>query len=156
MDIPLGKGLIGTAAKLKRPIYAPNVSNDPRYIMSMPNTRSELAVPLIVRDEVVGVLDCQSEQEDFFDIETIDLLTLFSTQASIALQNAKLYSAEQRKSAQLEAINTIARQTTAVLDINELLHMSCHGDPASVCRGPRSHAAAGRRRAGGAGARGPA
>src|SRR5512141_3234064 len=59
MDIALGKGLIGTAAKLKRPIYAPDVNQDPRYITSMQNTRSELAVPLIVRDEVVGVLDCQ-------------------------------------------------------------------------------------------------
>ncbi len=125
MNIPLGRGLIGTAAKLKRPIYAPKVSSDPRYIMSMPSTQSELAVPLIVRDEVVGVLDCQSDQEEFFDTETIDLLTLFSTQASIALQNAKLYSNEQRKAAQLEAINAIARQTTAVLDIDELLQKSC-------------------------------
>ena len=125
LEMSLGKGLIGTAAKLKRPIYAPDVSKDRRYIASMPATRSELAVPLIVRDEVVGVLDCQSAQVDFFDIGTIDLLTLFSTQASIALQNAKLYSAEQRKAAQLEAINAIARQTTAVLDINELLHRSC-------------------------------
>jgi diguanylate cyclase (GGDEF)-like protein len=126
MNISLGKGLIGTAAKLKRPIYAPNVAKDPRYIMSIPSTQSELAVPLIVRDEVVGVLDCQSDQEEFFDTETIDLLTLFSTQASIALQNAKLYSNEQRKAAQLEAINAIARQTTAVLDIGELLQKSCH------------------------------
>ena len=124
--IHLGKGLVGTAAKLKRPIYAPKVSQDPRYIMSIPSTQSELAVPLIVRDEVVGVLDCQSDQEEFFDTETIDLLTLFSTQASIALQNARLYSNEQRKAAQLEAINNIARQTTAVLDIGELLQKSCH------------------------------
>jgi diguanylate cyclase (GGDEF)-like protein len=124
--IHLGKGLVGTAAKLKRPIYAPKVGKDSRYIMSIPSTQSELAVPLIVRDEVVGVLDCQSDQEDFFDTETIDLLTLFSTQASIALQNARLYSNEQRKAAQLEAINAIARQTTAVLDIGELLQRSCH------------------------------
>ena len=126
MRIPLGKGLIGTAAKLKRPIYAPRVKDDPRYICSIPSTRSELAVPLLVRDEMVGVLDCQSDQEDFFDPETIDLLTLFSTQASIALQNAQLYSQEQRKAAQLEAINAIARQTTAVLDLQELLDKACN------------------------------
>ncbi|MBZ5629461.1 MAG: GAF domain-containing protein, partial [Acidobacteriia bacterium] len=125
MALSLGEGLVGTAAKLKRPIYAPNVAEDPRYIRSIPSTRSELAVPLIVRDEVVGVLDCQSDKEEFFDPGTIDLLTLFSTQASIALQNAKLYSNEQRKARQLEAINAIARQTTAALDINELLHKSC-------------------------------
>jgi len=126
-QIPLraGHGLIGTAAKLKRPIYAPNVADDPRYIMTIPSTRSELAIPLIVRDEVVGVLDCQSDDIDFFDTETIDLLTLFSTQASIALQNARLYSQEQRKARQLEAINTIARQTTGVLEIDELLRKSC-------------------------------
>lgn len=123
--LPLGKGLIGTAAKLKRPIYAPRVAEDPRYVCTIPTTKSELAVPLLVRDEMVGVLDCQSEQEDFFDEETIDLLTLFSTQASIALQNAQLYSQEQRKAAQLEAINAIARQTTAVLDLRELLDRAC-------------------------------
>lgn len=125
MRIPVGKGLIGTAAKLKRPIYAPIVADDARYICSIPSTKSELAVPLLVRDEMVGVLDCQSDEEDFFDPETIDLLTLFSTQASIALQNAQLYSQEQRKAAQLEAINAIAKQTTAVLDQKELLERAC-------------------------------
>lgn len=125
IKIAVGSGLVGTAAKLKRPIYAPDVSNDPRYIMSIPSTRSELAVPLIVRDEVVGVLDCQSNDINFFDPDTIDLLMLFSTQASIALQNAQLYSREQRRAAQLEAINTLSRQTTSILDMRELLEKSC-------------------------------
>src|SRR5947209_17433251 len=70
----VGKGLTGTAAQQKRPIYSPDVSNDPRYVSSSMNTRSELAVPLMVRDEVVGVLDCQSEHLNYFDEETIDLL----------------------------------------------------------------------------------
>ncbi len=125
MEVLLGNGLVGTAAKLKRPIYAPDVNNDPRYIRSIPTTRSELAVPLIVRDEVVGVLDCQSEFASFFDSDTIDLLLLFSTQASIALQNAQLYSRERRRATHLEAINTLSRQTTAVLDMRELLDRSC-------------------------------
>jgi diguanylate cyclase (GGDEF)-like protein len=123
--LKVGTGLIGTAAAIKRPVHAPDVSKDPRYIPGILTTRSELALPLLVRDEVVGVLDCQSEQLNFFDPETIDLLTLFSTQASIALQNARLYSQEQRKAAQLEAINLIARQTTAVLEIDELLRRVC-------------------------------
>jgi GAF domain-containing protein len=61
-----------------------------------------------------GVLDCQSDRVDHFDTETIDLLTLFSTQASMALQNARLYSLEQQRARQLQAINAIAQQTTAV------------------------------------------
>ncbi|HET7205300.1 MAG TPA: sensor domain-containing diguanylate cyclase [Terriglobales bacterium] len=123
--LPLGKGLTGTAAQQKRPVYAPDVTQDPRYVTSAVQTRSELAVPLMVREEVVGVLDCQSEKLDFFDRETIDLLTLFSTQASMALQNAKLYSLERRRAQQLEAINSIAQQMTAVLEITELLGKVC-------------------------------
>src|SRR5256884_2103675 len=123
--VPIGTGLIGTAAKEKRPVYVPDVTKDPRYLPCSKKTASELAIPLMVRDEVVGVLDCQSENVDHFDSETIDLLTLFSTQASMALQNARLYSMERRRASQLEAINAIAQQTTAVLDLKELLSKVC-------------------------------
>ncbi|MBV9437912.1 MAG: diguanylate cyclase, partial [Acidobacteria bacterium] len=123
--IPIGKGLIGTAAREKKPVYAPDVSKDPRFLPIFPDTKSEIAIPLMVRDEVVGVLDIQSEELDAFDSETLDLLTLFSTQASIALENARLYTLEQRRTRQLETINAIARQTTAVLNLDELLGKVC-------------------------------
>lgn len=123
--IAIGKGITGTAAKLKRPIYAPDVSKDARYVSRMEGTQSEVAIPLMVRDEVVGVLDFQSDQLNYFDAGMIDLLTLFSTQASLALENARLYSLERRRSEQLEAINAVARQTTAVLDLDELLTTVC-------------------------------
>ena len=134
--VPLGSGLTGTAAQTKKPVYAADVAQDPHYINSLADTRSEVAFPLIVREEVVGVLDCQT---DFFDEETRELLRLFSTQASIALANARLYSLEQRRLAQLKAINAIAKQTTGVLEIDELLKEVClltlkslGGDHASV------------------------
>ncbi len=129
--VPFGKGISGTAAKARRPIYSPDVLNDPRYIHKIDSTRSELAVPLMVRDEVVGVLDCQSDLPAFFDNETVDLLTLFATQASIGLQNAKLYSQVQRRAAQLEAINAIAKRTTVELDLKELLDRLCTQLPQS-------------------------
>jgi len=121
LRLPIGEGLIGTAAGLKRPLYVPDFSRDSRYTPGGKKTLSELAIPLMVRDEVMGVLDCQSENRDHFDSETVDLLTLFSTQASMALQNARLYSLERRRASQLEAINTIARETTVVLDVQNLL-----------------------------------
>jgi diguanylate cyclase (GGDEF)-like protein len=124
--VALDQGLTGAAARLKRPIYAPDVSKDARYLAKVAETRSELAIPLMVRDQVVGVLDLQSEQLDYFDAGMIDLLTLFSTQASMALENARLYSLERRRADQLEAINAVARQTTAVLDLDELLTVVCH------------------------------
>jgi len=123
--VKVGKGITGAAAQQKRPVHAPDVDKDPRYIKSAKTTRSELAIPLMVRDQVVGVLDCQSENPNHFDPETVDMLTLFSTQASMALQNARLYSLERRRATQLEAINAIAQQTTAVLDLKELLSKVC-------------------------------
>jgi diguanylate cyclase (GGDEF)-like protein len=123
--VPVGQGLTGCAAEAKRPVYAPDVGQDPRYINTVKDTRSEVAIPLMVRDEVVGVLDFQSDQLDYFEPEIIDLLTLFSTQASLALENARLYSLERRRAEQLEAINSVAQQTTAVLDLDELLTVVC-------------------------------
>jgi phosphoserine phosphatase RsbU/P len=119
------EGITGASVLKKQPVYAPDVTEDPRYICAAQSTRSELAIPLMVRDEVVGVLDCQSDRVNHFDRETIELLTLFSTQASIALQNARLYSLERQRARQLEAINTIAQQSTAVMELEELLVRVC-------------------------------
>ncbi|HLV86898.1 MAG TPA: diguanylate cyclase [Candidatus Sulfotelmatobacter sp.] len=118
-------GITGAAVLRKQPVYVPDVSRDSRYVCSAKATRSELAIPLMLRDDVVGVLDCQSDQPDHFDREKVDLLTLFSTQAAIALQNAHLYSLERRRARQLEAINTIAQQSTAVMDLQDLLERVC-------------------------------
>ncbi len=130
-SVPFGKGIVGAAAKARRPIYSPDVQTDPRDQGHCAATRSELAIPLMVRDEVVGVLDCHSDRPESFDHETVDLLTLFATQASIGLQNAKLYSQVQRRAAQLEAINSIAKRTTVELDLKELLDRLCSQLPNS-------------------------
>lgn len=125
ISLAIHQGITGAAVTRKQPVYVPDVTQDARYICSTQSTRSELAIPLIVRGEVVGVLDCQSDQLEHFNRETIELLTLFSTQAAIAVENARLYSLERERARQLEAINKIAQQSTAVLDVNELLHQAC-------------------------------
>jgi two-component system, cell cycle response regulator len=137
--LKFGEGISGAAAQKKQPVYVPDVRKDSRYVCSVATTLSELAIPLMVRDEVVGVLDCQSDRLDHFDSETIDLLTLFSTQASMALQNAQLHALEQQRARQLQAINAVAQQCTAVLDLEELLarvcelvHQSFHSEHVSL------------------------
>jgi diguanylate cyclase (GGDEF)-like protein len=125
LRVVVGHGITGAAAQQKRPVYVPDVSKDSNYIKSFEKTRSEAAIPLIVGGEVVGVLDCQSEHPDHFDAESIDLLALFATQASMALQNARLYALERRRTSQLEAIAAIAQQATAVLELDQLLNKMC-------------------------------
>ena len=61
------EGITGASVAKKQPVYAPDVSKDSRYICAAQSTRSELAIPLMVREEVVGVLDCQSDRLDHFD-----------------------------------------------------------------------------------------
>jgi diguanylate cyclase (GGDEF)-like protein len=124
-SIPEGAGIVGKAAAEKRPICCQDLSKELHPGSSIPGAGSELAIPLMVKDEVLGVLDCQSEAVDKFDAESVDLLTLFSTQASLALHNSRLHSLERSRARQLEAINTIAQQMTIVLDPGELLTKVC-------------------------------
>ena len=114
--VSIGSGLIGAAAKDKRPLYVPDFSKDSRYLPWGKKTRSELAIPLMVRDEVVGA-GLSEREPGSLRSRNRRPLTLFSTHASMALQNALLYSLERRRASQLEAINAIARETTVVLDI---------------------------------------
>ncbi len=131
LRISITKGIIGRAAQSKRPVYVTDVTKDDGYIAGVPSTRSELALPLIERDQVVGVMDFQSDELDHFDQETIDLLTLFAAQASIGVQNARLYSMLKHRAAQLEAINSFAKQTTLEVDIRDLLGQLCAQLPQS-------------------------
>lgn len=119
------EGITGAAVAARQPVYVPDVSQDARYVNSAHSTRSELAIPLLVGEEVAAVLDCQSDHLDHFDAETVELLILFSTQASIALQNARLYSLERERAQQLEAINMVAQQSTAMMELEELLARAC-------------------------------
>lgn len=120
--IRIGKeGVTGWVAHTKTPLYVPDVTKEPRYLAADPSIRSELALPLIVRDEVVGVLDIESSNLDYFTDDMIGLLALFAGQAAVALENARLYSTERRRMRQIELINLIARSATAANEIDQFL-----------------------------------
>lgn len=125
LRIPEGHGISGAAAASRQPVYSPDVRQDPRFLPGEGPVRSEIAIPIIIRKELRGVLDFQSERLDDFSPETIDLLTLFSIQVALALETRRLDFLEKRRAQQLEAINAVARQTTAVLDLDELLTVVC-------------------------------
>jgi diguanylate cyclase (GGDEF)-like protein len=116
---------VGTAAAEKRPICCPDIGKEPGPDTTTCDIAWRLAIPLMVKDELLGVLECQTEAGEKFDAESVDLLTLFSTQASLALHNARLHSLERSRARQLAAINTIAQQMTIVLDPEELLTKVC-------------------------------
>ncbi len=91
-NIPLGKGITGAAATSREVVRVHDTTTDPRYIASHPGIRSEIAVPLIVRDRVIGVLNLESERLGYFTEEHARTLTLLAPSVSIAVENARLYN----------------------------------------------------------------
>jgi sigma-B regulation protein RsbU (phosphoserine phosphatase) len=101
-DIPLGKGLVGYAAQHKQAVLVPDVARDPRYLLLNPETRSELAVPLIYKDKVIGVLDLEHVRRGYFNEEHQRTITTLAAQVAIALENARLYEEIARQERRLE------------------------------------------------------
>lgn len=114
-------GVTGRAAASRSPMYVPDVRREPVYLSTDPEAKSELALPLIVRDQVIGVLDVESDKLDYFTEDSIGLLMLFAGQAAVALENARLYSTERRRMRQVELINLIARSSTSATDLSLFL-----------------------------------
>jgi len=109
-EIPLGHGLVGLAAETKQAILVPDVSKDPRYIRLNPETRSELAVPLIYKDKAIGVLDLEHTRRGFFTDDHRRTMMTLAAQVAIALENARLYEEIARQERRLERDLALARE----------------------------------------------
>ncbi len=114
-------GVVGAAAQARAPLSVPDVSREPRYISGSPDVRSALALPLIVREQVVGVLAAESAELDYFSPDLSALLSLFASQAAVALENARLFATERRRVRQIELINLIARSAASAGEIEQFL-----------------------------------
>jgi phosphoserine phosphatase RsbU/P len=109
-DIPLGRGLVGTAAQLKQPVLVSDVTKDPRYIKSNPETRAELCVPLIYKDKVIGVLDLEHTRRGYFTEEHVRTMSTLAAQIAIAVENATLYERIAREEKRMERDLAMARE----------------------------------------------
>ncbi|HVZ18072.1 MAG TPA: GAF domain-containing protein, partial [Terriglobales bacterium] len=118
-------GIVGWAAKAKQPVSVPDVKQESRYLEGDPSVKSELALPLMVRGELVGVLDVESDQLNFFTPDVVQLLSMFAGQAAIAIDNTRLYENERRRMRQIELINLIARSASSTPRTRDLLLTLC-------------------------------
>ena len=109
-EIPLGRGLVGLAAESKQAVLVPDVSKDPRYVEANPETKSELTVPLIYKDRVIGVLDLEHTRKGFFTEEHKRTITTLAAQIAIAIENARLYEEIARQERRLERDLALARE----------------------------------------------
>ncbi len=100
--VKLGEGIVGHAALHKQAVLAPDVRNDPRYINAVADVRSELAIPLLLKDRCIGVFDLESPELDAFDNDDVEVLTLLASQAAVAIENARLYETIRANEERLE------------------------------------------------------
>lgn len=118
--IQIGTGMVGWVAQHKESICIGDVTRDDRYLATFKNIKSELCVPLMTRDTVIGVLNIQSTQPDAYTERDESLLTALANSAAIALENARLYKSELSRREQAEALRAATTSLSTALDIHTL------------------------------------
>jgi sigma-B regulation protein RsbU (phosphoserine phosphatase) len=109
-SMPLGKGIVGTAAAKARPVLVRDTSRDERYVAAIGGIRSEIAVPLMIKDQVIGVIDLESEKVGAFTHDDVRTLSLLAPQVATAIENARLYEQVAHSQERLQRDLTAARQ----------------------------------------------
>ena len=119
------QGIVGHVAAQKQPRIALDVGADAVFFNNpfLPMTRSEVAIPLMIRNKVLGVLDIQSDKPQAFTIEDIDVLETLADQVAIAIENARLLDESQAALLQLEAITTLRTRESWGQKLQEKVHV---------------------------------
>jgi phosphoserine phosphatase RsbU/P len=113
--VRLGEGLVGYAALHKEAVLVPDVSQDPRYIPLVADVRSELVIPMLLKDRCIGVLDLESPELEAFTKRDVEILTLLASQAAVAIENARLYETVRANEIRLEKEVRFAQRVQASL-----------------------------------------
>lgn len=125
-ELPLGQGLVGRAAVTRLPVLAPDVRSEPAWLPNalLPDTRAEVAVPVMLGEELLGVLDVQHNVQDGLGPEDVETLTSVANQTAVGLQNARLYAAAQRQVESELLLNAITQRIQSTTTVEEALQVA--------------------------------
>ncbi len=123
-QIRAGEGLIGWAVTHQETVLSNDVSADVRYraLSALPDTRGELVVPLMIENEVLGVLDVQSDQVGVFGAKDQLALEALADQVAMAMQESRLYHAEKHQRSVAETLREVAQTLTSSLELETVLN----------------------------------
>lgn len=121
-----GQGLVGKAAETRQPVLVTNVQEEPDWLPNplLPQTRSEVAVPIVLGERLIGVLDVQHDVKDGLDEHDVELLESIAIQIAIALQNAELYDNAQRTADRETRVNIIQQRIQQADTIEGVLQIA--------------------------------
>src|ERR1700740_3387380 len=118
--VKVGEGVTGLAAQSRQAVLIDDVRTDSRYIEGVPNVCSELAIPLITKNRVIGVIDIEAREPRSFTEEHQRILTLVASRMAAGIENAQLYTRTTKQARILLLLNEIARELTSILNLDEL------------------------------------
>ncbi len=121
LHIPLGEGITGSAAAARQPILIKDVRQDKRYLNALDAVRAELAVPMLVRGKLVGIIDLQSTRLNAFSEQDRALLALIASRVAVAIDNARLHRQLERQNRMFRVLAHLSREFSSLLDLDELL-----------------------------------
>jgi len=124
--IPRGKGLVGRASEINQLILVDNTSEDPAWLPNplLPDTQSEVAVPIASGENVLGVLDVQENRKSGFSAQAVELLQAIANQTAIAVQNTRLYNMAQRKAENETRASQISQKIQSATTIESVLQVA--------------------------------
>ena len=124
--VPISKGMVGRAARTNTPSFAPDTAQDEAWRPNplLPDTRSEIAVPIALGDDVLGVLDVQQNVVNGLKSHDVQVLEAIAGQTAVALRNARLYATTQQQAQQEGRLNEINQKLDAAQSIEEVMQIA--------------------------------
>ncbi len=126
--VPLSQkpSLLARAARTRRPIVVNDVKNEPDWVPNpnLPDTASEMVVPLLIGDQLLGVLEVHSERTNSFSEEDANIQTTLASQVSTALQNARSFEQAQKQAERESALNVISQKIQSATTVEAVLQIA--------------------------------
>jgi signal transduction histidine kinase len=122
LGLKIGQGVTGWVAKTGRPLLVSDVTKEPKYIQVDKRIRSELAVPLVLKGKVIGVINVDSTRRDAFSRTDLQLLANLATHSAQIIQNARLFSEARKEAEKLSSVFSIGQTIISNIDLEEVLN----------------------------------
>ncbi|HNC07569.1 MAG TPA: GAF domain-containing protein [Anaerolineales bacterium] len=125
-SISIERGLVGRAARTKSSVLVPDTSKDPEWVPNplLPDTKAEIAVPILLGDELLGVIDMQDDIVGDIYPEDIEYLTAIANQVAIALQNSRSFSQARQKAERESLILSISQKIQSEATVDSALQVT--------------------------------